>query len=124
MEATPAISITSRSGRSKTAVRRTTNSMHPAETELGALASMPSSSTPCSASPDDEYAPRTTADFATVQHHVVSPRQAAARIGLDFGGIIGAWRGEGMVQGIPALVVLVPLEHREIDDPQGVPIRL
>ena len=45
----------------------------------------------------------------------------AARIGLERRGIVVARRGERMVHGHPALLLGVPLEHREVDDPQRPP---
>ena len=59
------------------------------------------------------------ADLAAVEHHVVGARADAARdrtraapASLSSGAV------NGMVHELPALLVLQPVEHREVDDPE------
>ena len=56
---------------------------------------------------------RPAADLRAVEHDVVGARAQRARI-LEGAGR----RRERVVQRVPALLVRVPLEHREVDDPQ------
>ena len=66
-------------------------------------------------------ADRTAADLVAVQHHVVAARHRGLRIGAQVGDVVDRGRGEGVVERDVALRVLVPLEHREVGDPQRLP---
>ena len=66
-------------------------------------------------------ADRATADLGAVQHQVVGTREPGARIGDERGGIGIHRRRERMVHRRPAPLPRIPLEHREIDDPQRPP---
>ncbi|MNS96303.1 hypothetical protein D3C72_1305950 [compost metagenome] len=64
---------------------------------------------------------RTAADFIAVEHHVVAARNGRLCIGAQLGDVVHRRRGEGVMQGDVALRFLVPLEHREVGDPQRRP---
>ena len=64
---------------------------------------------------------RAAADFGAVQHHVVGAGQRLARAGLERHRIVVDRRGERVVHRGPALAVGIPLEHREVDDPERRP---
>ena len=51
-----------------------------------------------------------------VDHDVVGAAAPGAGIGVE----VARRRGERVVHRVPALLVLVPLEHREVDDPEEV----
>ena len=64
---------------------------------------------------------RTAADLHPVQHKVVGLRHGRAGIVLQRSRV-GIGRGrEGVVQGLPAVLALVPLEHRPVHHPQRAP---
>ena len=65
---------------------------------------------------------RARAQLHAVQHQVVGFRAAARRIGRQLFEILVVHRGEGMVRGVPAALLLVPFEHREIDHPQELEV--
>ena len=62
-----------------------------------------------------------TTDFDTVDDDVVGVgADVAPAVGLvEERLVLGLGRGEGVVHGVVALRLLVPLEEREVDDPQG-----
>ncbi len=64
---------------------------------------------------------RAAADLPAVEHHVVGLGDAllGGRVHQFFMAVLR--RGEGVMHGGPALVVLVELEHREIDHPEWLP---
>src|SRR5579859_2290464 len=68
------------------------------------------------------YAHRASADFPAVQHHVVGLGERGAGVGIEERLVTVHGAGERMMQRVPALFVLVPLEHREVDDPQRTPV--
>src|SRR5207248_9834658 len=53
--------------------------------------------------------------------HVVALGEGARRIGEEQILVLIARRGEGMMHRRPALALLVPLEHREVEYPQRPP---
>lgn len=55
-----------------------------------------------------------------VHDKVVGARTGCQRIGLDLGDVGLGRQGEGLVLGSVSLAVLVPVEQREVDDPQEV----
>lgn len=61
---------------------------------------------------------RAAADLRAVADEVVGVGAHAARIAFEVLHVLGFGRGEGVVHGVEALRLLVPLEHREVDDPQ------
>src|SRR6185312_3815361 len=61
-------------------------------------------------------ADRAAAYLPAVPHRVVGPASPASGVAVE---VAGRAR-EGVVQRIPARLVLVPLEHREVDDPEQV----
>ena len=69
-------------------------------------------------------ADRSARDLAAVEHEVVPSRQARARIGVEDPELVGIRARERVVQRDPPLAVVVPLEHREVDDPEEVPLAL
>ncbi len=64
---------------------------------------------------------RAAADLPAIEHHVVGLGDAllGGAVHQFFMAVLG--RGEGVMHGGPALVVLVELEHGEVDDPQRLP---
>ena len=63
-------------------------------------------------------------DLAAVQHEVVGARPRAARDRVSSSaGVALERRGERMVHELPALLVLDPLEHREVDHPEELELR-
>ncbi|OIQ79435.1 hypothetical protein GALL_388340 [mine drainage metagenome] len=64
---------------------------------------------------------RAAADFPAVEHHVVGLGQAAPRVAAQVVDVLVLRRGERVMAGDPALLVVVELEHREVDDPQRAP---
>ena len=67
---------------------------------------------------------RTATDFVAVQHHVVTPRDNAVELAGELFRRVDLRRGEGMVHGIVAAILVVVFEHREVDDPQRRPLAL
>ena len=67
---------------------------------------------------------RAAAHLPTVQHQVVGLGDAGARIGFQQVLVAVLGRGERVMQGHPALLVLVVLEHREVQHPQRLPAGL
>ena len=61
---------------------------------------------------------RTAADLGTVADEVVGVGAHAARVAFEVGHVLGFGRGEGVMHRVEALRLVVPLEHREIHDPQ------
>jgi hypothetical protein len=59
---------------------------------------------------------RPTAELGPVHDHVVAPAAPGAGVPVEVAGR----RGEWVVERVPALLVLVPLERREVDDPEQV----
>ena len=64
---------------------------------------------------------RAAADLRAVQHHVVGLGHSRPGIGGERRRIIDLGGSERVVHRDPALRVRVPLEHREVDDPQRPP---
>ena len=62
----------------------------------------------------------TAAGLKAVHDKVVGARTGCQRIGLDLGDVGLGRQGEGLVLGSISLAVLVPVEQREVDDPQEV----
>ena len=62
------------------------------------------------------------AEFGAVQHQVVRFGAAAGGVGGQLFDILVVHRRERMVRGVPALLFLVPFEHRKIDDPEELEI--
>ena len=61
---------------------------------------------------------RAAADLRAVADEVVGVGPHAARVAVEVGDVLGFGRGEGVVYGVVALRLVVPLEEGEIDDPQ------
>ena len=61
---------------------------------------------------------RTAADLGAVADEVVGVGAHASRIALEVLHVLGFGRREGVVHGVEALRLVVPLEHRKIHDPQ------
>ena len=59
--------------------------------------------------------------FPAVQHHVVGLGHALGRVAVHVVLVTILGRGEGVVHGVPAVLVLVVFEHREVDHPQRRP---
>ncbi len=57
-------------------------------------------------------------DFAAVQHEIVRAGAHAAGIGFEACGVGFERRRERVVHEFPAVLILQPLEHRKVDDPQ------
>lgn len=55
-----------------------------------------------------------------VHDKVVGARTGCQRVGLDLGDVGLGRQGEGLVLGSVSLAVLIPVEQREVDDPQEV----
>ena len=64
---------------------------------------------------------RAAAEFPTVEHHVVGLGNALTRVGVHVVLVAVFRRGERVVRGVPALAVLVVLEHRKVHHPQRCP---
>ena len=62
------------------------------------------------------------AEFDAVQHHVVGFGAAARGIGGQLFQILVMNRSEGMMGGVPAVLFVVPFEHREIHHPEELEI--
>ena len=62
------------------------------------------------------------AQFGAVQHHVVRFGAAARRIAGQLVEIFVVHRSERMVRRVPAVLFLVPFEHREIHHPERLEI--
>ena len=60
------------------------------------------------------------AGLKAVHDKVVGARTGCQRIGLDLGDVGLGRQGEGLVLGSVSLAVLIPVEQREVDDPQEV----
>ena len=69
-------------------------------------------------------ADRSAGDLAAVENQVVARAQACARIALEDPELVRVGARERVVQRNPALAVLVPVEHREVDHPEEVPAAL
>ncbi|CAM2152284.1 conserved hypothetical protein [Paraburkholderia tropica] len=67
---------------------------------------------------------RTAADFPAIQHHVVSLREAAARVRFQIFQVLVLRARERVMRGHVAVFFLVVLEHREVDHPQRLPALL
>ena len=59
---------------------------------------------------------RAATQLPAVEDDVIGARAPAAGIAVE----VAAGRGERVVQRVPASLRLVPLEHREVDDPEAV----
>ncbi len=66
-------------------------------------------------------ADRTTADLVAIEDHVVAARDRGPGVRTQLGDVVHRRRGEGVMQGDETLGLLVPLEHREVGDPQRPP---
>ena len=65
----------------------------------------------------------TAADFRAIQHHVIGFGECLARFGFQQI-LMAVGRGsEWMVQRLPAVLLLIPFEHRKIHYPQRLPAR-
>ncbi len=62
------------------------------------------------------------AELPAVEDDVVGLGQHLARIGLEQVQILFARRGERVVHRVPALLVGVPVEQREVGDPEQLPL--
>jgi hypothetical protein len=56
--------------------------------------------------------------ISTVHHEVVGVRQHRSRIGFESVEMLVEGAGERMVVRAPPLLLVVPLEQREVDDPE------
>ena len=63
-------------------------------------------------------ADRAAADLLAVQHEVVGLGPRPARVASPAAAVLVARRREGMVHRVPALLLLVPLDQREVDRPR------
>ena len=61
---------------------------------------------------------RTAADFGAVAHEVVGVGTYAAGVAVDILYVLRLGRGERVVHGVVALSFVVPLEEREVHDPE------
>ena len=64
-------------------------------------------------------ADRAAADLGAIEHHVVCLREREPGRRTHLGRIVRLGRGERVMHGDPSLLVRVPLEHGEVDHPQG-----
>jgi hypothetical protein len=63
----------------------------------------------------------TAADFHAVQHYIVGHgANLAVFTGLEERNVLGARAGEGMMDGVPFLLLLAPSEQRKINDPEEI----
>src|SRR5262249_6238946 len=60
---------------------------------------------------------RATSRFLTVQDQIVRFSLDASGVGLEQGEILIPRRGERMMYGVPSLLVVVPFDEREVDNP-------
>ena len=58
------------------------------------------------------------AQFGAVHHDVVGCGAHLAGVAVQQGNVFGVRRGEGVVHGVVALCLVVPLEEREVDYPK------
>src|ERR1043166_8208481 len=70
------------------------------------------------------YTHRAAADFPPVQHHIVCLGMRFAGIGIEQILVPVERRSKRMMHRIPALRILIPLEHRKVEYPQRPPARL
>src|SRR5690242_892408 len=68
------------------------------------------------------YTDRARAELGPVQHDVIRLGMTVARIGRELVEILVLHRRERMVSRDPAVLFVVPLEHREIDHPKEAEI--
>ena len=61
---------------------------------------------------------RATADLNTVAHHIIGIGQHRSWVGVELGNVAGLWSCERMVHGHEALLLVAPLKHWEVYDPQ------
>jgi len=61
-----------------------------------------------------------TADLNTVDDHVVGASADGSGVRVEEGNVRTVGRGEGVVAGVPALALVVPLEEGEVDDPEAL----
>ena len=59
------------------------------------------------------------AQLDAVEHDVVGVGADTAGIALHTRKVLGFGRGKGMMHGIPATFVFVPLDQREVEPPTG-----
>ena len=59
---------------------------------------------------------RTRGHLKTIADHVVGIRKDRSRVGVKAIEMLQAWHSEWVVGGIPFLELLIPFEHREVDD--------
>src|SRR2546427_10778429 len=64
-------------------------------------------------------ADRAAPDLLAIEHEVVRLGQGAAGIALEPRQVLVPRRGERVMDGLPAALVLVPFEGRKIDDPEN-----
>ena len=64
---------------------------------------------------------RASRDFEPVQHEVVAIAKRLAGVAREQPDALVVWAREDVVRGFPALLLLVALEQRRVDDPEEVP---
>ena len=65
------------------------------------------------------------ADLPAVEHDVVGLGQHTARVALQLVPVLVARAGEGMMHGLPAFLLVVVLQQREVDHPaEGQQVRV
>ena len=60
-----------------------------------------------------------TAYFNSVDYHIIGIGAHACGIGIQQGHVLRLGRGEGMVHGHQALLLVAPLVHGEVHNPQA-----